>query len=326
MNLSKQSVEVRKQAFLDKLNLDVTLLDDFTTQRANTKTRCNICGNIWYPKPYNLLSGFGCPACGRKRTGKSEALGKDRMLEKLSKVMEFADILTEITDDIRINDKIKLRCKTCGHEWEATPSNLTNIHNNRGTKCPKCANRRNGDRCRKSIDELREQLRKIDSNVYPLTYTNMKTASLCTCRVHPEQKFYEIPYSMLRGSNSCPRCTTFLHERLMLETLEKYGIKYTAQKRFEECKDERKLPFDAYLDDYNICIEYDGEGHYKAVNWNGTENAQQNLERTQKHDKMKDKYCADHNIPLIRIPYWEQENIEDFLVDKLKKLNVKEVA
>ena len=37
------------------------------------------------------------------------------------------------------------------------------------------------------------------------------------------------------------------------------------------------------------------------------------LETTKYNDKIKDKYCVDNNIKLLRIPYWEFENIENIL-------------
>ena len=35
-------------------------------------------------------------------------------------------------------------------------------------------------------------------------------------------------------------------------------------------------------------------------------------------DSIKDKYCEDNNIELIRIPYWDQSNIESILENKIK--------
>ena len=50
-------------------------------------------------------------------------------------------------------------------------------------------------------------------------------------------------------------------------------------------------------------IEFDGEQHYKDIKqWGG-------LELQQKRDKVKNKYALSHDIPLVRIPYWERDNI-----------------
>ena len=32
---------------------------------------------------------------------------------------------------------------------------------------------------------------------------------------------------------------------------------------------------------------------------------------------MKNEYCEKNGIPLIRIPYWENQNMESYLFDKL---------
>lgn len=40
------------------------------------------------------------------------------------------------------------------------------------------------------------------------------------------------------------------------------------------------------------------------------------MEKTQKRDKIKNKWCEKYNIPLIRIPYWVIDNltIDDLLL------------
>ena len=42
-------------------------------------------------------------------------------------------------------------------------------------------------------------------------------------------------------------------------------------------------------------------------------------EKVKKHDEIKTNYCKDKNIPLIRIPYWEKDNMEYFLFDEMVK-------
>ena len=62
-------------------------------------------------------------------------------------------------------------------------------------------------------------------------------------------------------------------------------------------------------------IEYDGRQHYEPVCFNvqndkNIASAQQDHNKTVHHDNIKNKYCHDNNIQLIRIPYWDLENIE----------------
>ena len=100
----------------------------------------------------------------------------------------------------------------------------------------------------------------------------------------------------------------------------KYHIKYIPQFSFNDCKDRRKLPFDFYLPDYNMAIEYDGEQHYYPVNFGGIsdEKAMENFLIVQRHDEIKTKYCEQHKINLIRIPYFEKDNIEFIVSNNIK--------
>lgn len=86
--------------------------------------------------------------------------------------------------------------------------------------------------------------------------------------------------------------------------LQELGITFNTEKTFEDCRNPKTnglLRFDFYLPDYNICIEYDGEFHYKArnVGWD----TEEKLKSTQYRDNIKTQFCKDNNIKLIRIPY-----------------------
>lgn len=45
--------------------------------------------------------------------------------------------------------------------------------------------------------------------------------------------------------------------------------------------------------------------------------AELNLHNIQKRDNIKTEYCKDNNITLIRIPYWDFNNIENILKEKV---------
>jgi len=93
--------------------------------------------------------------------------------------------------------------------------------------------------------------------------------------------------------------------------LETHGVQYVKEKRFNDCKNIRPLPFDYYIPEKNICIEVDGEFHYPrnslAINH---ESLYENVAR---RDNIKTEYCKDNNIKLIRIPYFEMPHFEEIL-------------
>lgn len=94
--------------------------------------------------------------------------------------------------------------------------------------------------------------------------------------------------------------------------LKKSDVEFIQEKSFTDCIDKHALPFDFYLPDLNTCIEYDGEQHYFNIKYFGN-----SLESVQEHDRIKTKYCEDNGIKLIRIPYWEYDNIETILTTEL---------
>lgn len=53
-------------------------------------------------------------------------------------------------------------------------------------------------------------------------------------------------------------------------------------------------------------IEFDGEQHFKRREYFQT---QEEFEYRQQCDRIKDNYAKEHNLPLVRIPYWEKTKI-----------------
>ena len=107
----------------------------------------------------------------------------------------------------------------------------------------------------------------------------------------------------LRGNHPVKSCGC-LHRSFGEKEIEKIlndnNILYKNQYIFSDLVDKK---YDFFLPDYNRLIEFDGEQHYKNVsNWDRVEVQQQ-------RDKEKNEYALSHNIPLVRIPYWERDNI-----------------
>lgn len=113
-------------------------------------------------------------------------------------------------------------------------------------------------------------------------------------------------------TGKCPDCNCNSYgEYLMSLILDKYKISYIRQKTFDECRDKKLMPFDFYLPDYNLCIEYDGEGHYEPCF------GEDSYLKTLLHDSMKNWHCKWNNIDILHIPYWERNNLEKILIEKL---------
>jgi len=92
------------------------------------------------------------------------------------------------------------------------------------------------------------------------------------------------------------------------------------EKTFEGCMGTRKVKFcrplffDFYIPSLNTVIEYDGEQHFRA----STKFGGLKFDTTVENDLIKNNYCKENNINLIRIPYNMRGNlIESELMDAL---------
>jgi very-short-patch-repair endonuclease len=90
-------------------------------------------------------------------------------------------------------------------------------------------------------------------------------------------------------------------------------IPFEQNKSFSDCfnpETHRRLYFDFYFLQHNLCIEYDGEQHFRG--WRKS-SVNRTKEYYQKLDSIKNKYCIDKDIKLIRIHYKDFKNIETIL-------------
>lgn len=162
-----------------------------------------------------------------------------------------------------------------------------------------------------TTDEFINHSNKIHNNKYDYSLTKYKSAHKKVKIICPEHgEFEQTPNSHLRG-NGCVKCKTNISkgEQKIIDWLKEHNIKYVPQHTFPDCKYKKLLPFDFYLPEYNMCIEYQGSQHYRISEcWGGEEK----LKLVQLRDKIKTNYCKDNNIKLLRIKY--NENI-------VKKLN-----
>lgn len=125
---------------------------------------------------------------------------------------------------------------------------------------------------------------------------------LCDCG-----NTHEVRGSHLIDGNvrSCG-CIHSVGEYNIQQILQKNNIVFEKEYKFQDFiyEDSKNYPrYDFYLPNYNRLIEFDGKQHYeKTLPW-------VNLELQQQRDKLKNEYALQHNIPLVRIPYWEKDNI-----------------
>lgn len=118
--------------------------------------------------------------------------------------------------------------------------------------------------------------------------------------------FEALPAKIMGGhTTSCGCKIQSSGERLIKKTLDELNIKYIQQYSFNDNVYKYKLKFDFALlndnDEVFCLLEYDGRQHYDSIEFFGGE--EQFIE-TQKRDLIKDEYCKNNKLLLIRLPYY----------------------
>lgn len=217
---------------------------------------------------------------------------------------------------------IKYRCKKCGKVDIITLSHLCRIEN---WECF-CENHyRSGKR--KTWEEWEFLFyQKADRSIYRLL-------KLTPIKGRYHYEFLHIPSNEIffmqpdnfetyfsNGYKSGGRRPNIISwgERAIEKYLTEHNILFKQQYRFIDCKLDRQLRFDfAVLDDHDtvrLLIEFDGQQHYHPVSLFGGEKT---FKYVQLADQTKNTYCDTHNLKLLRIPYWEYDNIENILQEEL---------
>lgn len=231
----------------------------------------------------------------------------EQFINKSNKIHDYAYDYS-LTEYRGAHNKVKIICKKHGiFEQIATD------HCNTGCGCPECSNVKpmNSFTFSKRASLIHKE--KYDYSL--VEYKNAFTKVKIICKKHGifEQK----PDYHLYSKSGCPKCKTSKGELKIIDFLEQNNIKFEQQKWFNDCRDKLPLKFDFYLPTQNIFIEYDGEQHFMP--WRKTDKAKIKLKITQKRDKIKDCYCKNNNLTLIRISYKNFNNINKILSNVIFK-------
>ncbi len=227
----------------------------------------------------------------------------EQYIEELSKINPCIEAVDKY---INSYTPILHRCKTHNIVWKTSPISIL-----QGCGCMECGKEKLYEQKAKTHKEYIKELKLINQNIIPIEkYINSTTPILHKCLVD-NYEWNARPGNILLG-NGCPKCNDSKGERQVSLWLDNYHILYEKQKRFKDCHDVKPLPFDFYLPKYNSCIEYDGEQHFKPKKYFGGE---EKFKIQQKHDNIKNEYCKNNGISLLRIPYYKnvEEELNNFL-------------
>lgn len=232
---------------------------------------------------------------------------KTRLLERNPNL----EILSEYKGN---KEKIKVRCKICGTEINRSANNLMT-----NSSCPTC----NKNSRKLSYEELISRFSKyrVDVDEYEIDTSNYKNNRTKLKFKHKKcgTEFNLNSHAFISKKHSCPFCRCSYYEKVIEVWLRKNEIKYEREKRFDMCKNITTLPFDFYIDD-SILLEYDGQHHFYPVR------NEERYDDTIRNDTIKNNFCKENNIPLIRIPFWLYNEIDNILNMIKNKKSISEIC
>lgn len=265
-------------------------------------------------KPTSFFKN-GCRQCAIENANKKKLLGTENYIKKC--INKFGNKY-DYSKINYVNHKtlITIGCNKHGY-YDVSP---TSFIQNGG--CKFCSYELLHEKFKHTKEEFVNKAIKIHGNKYNydnVIYYNNSTNVSIRCNIHGN---FDIPPNEHLKGTGCPKCRVSKKEREIYNFLVSLGFienkDFYRQYKFDECvnyKTHKKLPFDFYLPQYNLCIEFDGYQHYTYPN--RFHKTFSKYIHAQLRDEFKNSFCFGNHINLLRLR--EKDNI----VDSLKKCFIK---
>lgn len=214
---------------------------------------------------------------------------------------------------------VRAKCPECGREdWIVDSGNLYKI-----SHCKECDKKRR-EKQFSNLKKFNPGDKVGPFNLPLIRYTQygpqIHSKGIFICPLCGEEFEYRIEHIEKGKIANCNLCSKSMSigELFIKNTLEDEGILYEKEKVFDKCRNLKTnypLRFDFYLPEYNCCIEYDGAQHFRPVDCFGGE---EEFEKIVYRDDIKNKFCKDNNITIIRFSYknsfeYIKRAIKDFI-------------
>lgn len=258
----------------------------------------------FYQSPDMHMGGRGCQICKKEKLSKINTSSDQYVIEKMKRINgdKYDYSLVEYKHG---HQKVKIICKKHNYVFLQSPAN----HCHPFIGCDLCKK----ENMHYTLEDFIKKSKEKHGDKYDyskVNYINSRHIIEIICKKHGS--FFQMPVAHMEGKG-CKKCRCSRGENKIDEILSSKNIKFIREYKFDKCRSlkNKKLSFDFYLPDYNVCIEFDGEQHFVAKpRWDG----QKGLIYTQQHDAIKNNFCKINNIHLYRITY------KDDIVDKMEEI------
>ena len=270
---------------------------DFTNGNSPVKIKHKKCSSIYTQVGNRHLRGDRCFNCyGNKK------LTRECIIERSTSIWKGEYEI--LSDNVKYNEKSKIRHKVCGYKfYQIISSHLL------GIGCSKCAG--NSKHTINSVQEKSDIIHNFEYKI--LTNPEGSKSKIKILHLLCGKEFEQVLSDHLSGCG-CIICNISKGEKNIENILTGLNINFTKQKTFEDCKFKNKLKFDFYIPEKNICIEFDGEQHFKPIRYFG---GNKSFELQKIKDQIKNEYCNKNKIKLIRFRFDEDPIKIEFEINKL---------
>lgn len=237
-------------------------------------------------KPNDHLCGKGCKNCGFRKSTTEKFIS--RSVEIFGNTYDYSKVVY-----LGSNKNVKIICPTHGEFEQVANSHLS------GHGCQQCSIKT------QDVNKFIENSITVHGLKYDYSLVEYKNANTKVKIICPKHGIFEQkPKHHFNNKIGCKLCFLNSNESTPCTDISKLleNITYEKEKRFDDCRNIKPLPFDFYVPSLNLCIEYDGIQHFKPIEFWGGHNG---FVRTQINDSIKTQYCIDNKINLLRIRYDE---------------------
>lgn len=275
------------------------------SDKKNARWFCQCdCGKIVSKSGQGLRKGES--TCCNRRT----CPNKKELFENLRGQVFGRLTVIEPTEN-RINKSVVWRCQCeCGNEKMVSAASLKTGK----TKSCGCL-KEETDKMPKGnvIDMLNQKFGHLTVIARDGSDKNGEAKWLCECDCILHSKISVLGSNLRTGHTQSCGCERRSHGELKVaQLLIENQIPFEQEKIMFKYSNGHNAKFDFYIENKYL-IEYDGETHFKA-NLHGWHNLEQ-LHAQQERDAIKNQWCKDNNIPLIRIPY---THLKDLCLEDLQ--------
>lgn len=242
----------------------------------------------------NIKKGNKCRVCNKN------VLPEYEYMKNFIQQQGYSLISSNI---LSATQKFSVRCPK-NHQYKVNWNKFSS-----GRRCPYCQNK-----IKISKDKANQIFMKYGYEIIG-DYTDTITPVLVRC---PQKHEYKVTLGNFKSGKRCRECgNNYKGELKIKDFLEETGEEFKTQYKFKDCRNIFELPFDFYLPKYNLCIEYDGIQHFEPVEFFGGEKS---FKERKCKDDIKNKYCKDNGINLLRISYKDIKNINEIIKQKITNL------